>query len=81
MDEPKTHREIFRAVIGILAMLAGVGGLAGLYFVQVPEGNREPLLLAIGLVLGWGSSVVGHEFGGSVAGRKAAEAGIKKGAF
>lgn len=72
-------REIFRAMIGIIAMLAGVGGLAGLYFIEVPEGNREPLLLAIGIVLGWGGSVVGHEFGGSVAGRKAAEAGIKKG--
>jgi hypothetical protein len=29
------------------------------------------------LVLGWGSTVVGYEFGSSPAGRKAAEAGLK----
>jgi hypothetical protein len=51
-------------------------GLAGLYYVQVPEGNKEALLLALGLVLGWGSTVIGYEFGSSPSGRKAAEAGI-----
>jgi hypothetical protein len=50
-------------------------GLGGLYFVPIPEGNREPLLLALGLVLGWGSTIVGYEFGSSPTARKAAEAG------
>ena len=71
------RRSLFRAVLGVLAMLGGLMGLAGLYFVPIPEGNREPLLLALGLVLGWGSTVIGYEYGSSPAGRRAANAGIR----
>lgn len=70
-------RSLFRAALGLLAMLGGLMGLAGLYFVPIPEGNREPLLLALGLVLGWGSTVIGYEYGSSPAGRRAADAGIR----
>ena len=75
-----THkpREMFRAVIGLLAVVGGLAGLGALFFVEVPTGNRDALMLGLGAVLGWGAAVIGHEFGGSVAGRKAAEAGIKK---
>ena len=68
----------FRSALGLVALVGGLLGLAGLYFVPIPEGNREPLLLALGLVLGWGSTVIGYEFGSSPAGRKAADAGIKQ---
>jgi hypothetical protein len=67
----------YRAILGITALLGGLAGMALLYFVPIPEGNREPLLLALGLVLGWGSTVIGYEFGSSPAGRKAAEAGVR----
>ncbi|MGE3397001.1 MAG: hypothetical protein AB7H79_08885, partial [Sphingomonas sp.] len=67
----------FRAVLGLVALVGGLAGMAGLYFVPIPEGNREPLLLALGLVLGWGSTVIGYEFGSSPAGRRAAEAGLR----
>ena len=75
-----THkpRETFRAAIGLLAVVGGLVGLGLLYFVEIPAGNRDALMLAIGIVMGWGGNVVTYEFGGSVAGRKAAEAGIKK---
>jgi hypothetical protein len=69
----------FRAALAILAITGGLAGMAGLYFVPIPEGNREPLLLALGLVLGWGSTVIGYEFGSSPAGRRAAEAGVRSG--
>ena len=68
---------LYRAILGLVALVGGLLGLAGLYFVPIPEANREPLLLALGLVLGWGSTVVGYEFGSSPAGRKAADAGVK----
>lgn len=74
-QEPARH--LFRAALGLLAIFGGLMGLAGLYFVPIPEGNREPLLLALGLVLGWGSTVIGYEFGSSPAGRRAANAGIR----
>ena len=67
----------FRAALGLLALLGGLGGLAGLYFIPIPEGNRDALLLALGLVLGWGSTVIGYEFGSSPSGRRAVEAGIR----
>jgi hypothetical protein len=74
---PPKEGAVYRAVLGLAALIGGFLGLAGLYFVPIPEGNREPLLLALGLVLGWGSNVIGYEFGSSPAGRKAADAGVK----
>ncbi|UIJ43806.1 hypothetical protein LZK98_11955 [Sphingomonas cannabina] len=72
------ERVWFRYLIGVVVIVGGLAALGGLYFIEVPAGNREPLLIAIGIVIGWGSSVVGHEFGSSVAGRKAAEVGLQK---
>ena len=74
---PPREGAFYRALLGLIALVGGLLGLAGLYFVPIPESNREPLLLALGLVLGWGSTVVGYEFGSSPAGRKAADAGVK----
>ena len=74
---PPREGSLYRALLGLVALIGGLLGLAGLYFVPIPEGNREPLLLALGLVLGWGSTVVGYEFGSSPSGRKAADAGVK----
>jgi len=54
---------VWRAALAATALAGGLSGLAGLYFLAVPEGNREPLLLALGLVLGWGSTIIGAEFG------------------
>jgi hypothetical protein len=51
--------------------------LAGFNFVPIPESNREPLLLPLGLVLGWGGTVIGYEFGSSPLRRRAAKAGIR----
>lgn len=74
---PRDRDGAWRAVLGILALLGGLGGLAGLYLIPIPEGNREPLLLALGLVLGWGSTVIGFEFGASPGGRQAAVAALR----
>jgi len=71
-------RSAFRYTIGLIVIIGGLAGLGALYRFEVPVGNREALLLALGIVLGWGGAVVNHEFGSSSAGRKAAEAGIKQ---
>lgn len=67
----------FRQGIGLLCIIGGLAALAGLYFVDVPVGNKEPLLLAIGIVLGWGGSVVNSEYGATTTGRKVAETAVR----
>jgi hypothetical protein len=74
---PPREGALYRAILGLVALVGGLLGLGGLYFVPIPEGNREPLLLALGLVLGWGSTIVSYEFGSSPSGRKAADAGVR----
>jgi hypothetical protein len=76
-DGPPKDGALYRGRLGLIALLGGMFALGGLYFVHIPDGNREPLLLALGLVLGWGSTVIGYEFGSSPSGRKAADAGIR----
>lgn len=71
------ERVAFRYVVGLIAVIGGIAGLVGLYFVEVPAGNRDAVVLALGIVLGWGSSVVNGEWGSSPAGRKAAEIGVE----
>jgi hypothetical protein len=72
------ERNWFRALVGLLAVVGGLGSLIMLSFHAVPEGNREPLLLAIGMVLQWGAAVVHSEFGSSPGGRAAARAFVKE---
>lgn len=73
----RAERNAFRYTVGIIAVVGGLGGLAGLYFFEVPEGNREALLLALGIVLGWGGSVINGEWGSSPAGREVARLGVR----
>ena len=53
---PPREGALYRALLSLVALIGGLLGLGGLYFVPIPAGNREPLLLALGLVLGWGST-------------------------
>jgi hypothetical protein len=45
--------------------------------IDVPSGNKEPLLLAIGIILGWGGSVINSEYGATTTGRKFAETAVR----
>lgn len=77
-EKPPKDSTWFRSIVGLLALTGGIVGLLALFFVEVPAGNRDALMLGLGAILGWGASVINYEFGGSTAGRKAAEAGIKR---
>lgn len=63
----------FRPALGLLAVAAGLTGLIALFFVPVPAGNMQALLLGLGIVLGWGSAVVQSEYGSSTTGRALAQ--------
>ena len=64
-------RQIYRGAVGMLAILGGLLGLGALFVFPVPAENKDPLMLALGLVLGWGGTVVGYEFGDSASKRAA----------
>jgi hypothetical protein len=72
-----SERVGFRYTVGMISVLGGLIGLVALYFVEVPPGNRDAVVLALGIVLGWGSSVINGEWGSSPAGRAAAEIGAE----
>lgn len=59
------NRSNTRFSLALIAILIGGGILAALIAFPIPEGNAEPLLLALGLVLGWGGTVFGFYFGTS----------------
>lgn len=75
---PEKERHVFRGFVGVLALFGSLLGFAGLYFVPIPAGNRDALMLALGIVFGWGSAVVQSEFGSSTTGRKAADAALRR---
>ena len=73
---PPREGSVFRAVVGLLAVIGSLAGFAALFMVEIPAGNRDALMLALGIVFGWGSAVVQSEYGASTTGRKAANAAI-----
>lgn len=75
---PSKEGVFFRAVIGLMAITGSLAGFLALYFVEVPPGNRDALMFALGIVFGWGSSVINSEYGASNTGRKIAESAIKR---
>ncbi|SFK44832.1 hypothetical protein SAMN03159338_4285 [Sphingomonas sp. NFR04] len=75
---PPAEGNRFRAAVGIAALSAGLLGLILLFFVEIPPRNENAVLLALGIVLGWGGSVVQSEYGASTTGRKAADLALRK---
>lgn len=72
------ERSTFRHAVGVMAVVGGFACLVPMYFVPIPEGNKEALLLAVGIVLGWGGTIVNGEWGSSPAGRAAARSGLQR---
>ncbi len=74
------HKEgsFFRAMIGMLALGAGIAGFVALFYIEIPARNENALMFAMGIVFGWGSAVIASEYGASTTGRKAAESAIRQ---
>ena len=58
-------RQKTRFFLAMIAIILGGLIVAALIFWPIPEGNREPLMLALGLVLAWGGTAYGFFFGSS----------------
>lgn len=53
------------ALVGIVVMLLAVAIVAGLFTLELPEGNREVALVILGTVIGWAGAVVNYHYGSS----------------
>ena len=78
LGPPPKEGSAFRAVIGFLALATGIAGFGALFFIEIPARNENALMFALGVVFGWGSSVIASEYGASTTGRRAADATIKQ---
>ena len=73
----KTESAWFRGMIGIVSLFGALGGFAALFFVEIPAGNRDAMMLALGIVMGWGGSIVASEYGSTATGRKVTDSAIR----
>lgn len=78
MTPPPKEGSGFRAVLGYLAVGGSLAGFGALFVVHIPSDNKEPLLLALGYIFGWGSAVMQSEYGASTTGRKMADVAVKQ---
>lgn len=78
LTPPPKEGSLFRAILGLLAVGAALVGFIALYFIEIPARNENALMIALGIVFGWGSSVIGSEYGATTTGRRVAESAIKK---
>lgn len=69
---------MFRAIIGFIALAAGIGGFAALFVIEIPPRNENALMFALGIVFQWGASVISSEYGVTTTGRTVAEAVTRK---
>ena len=79
MTERNPHdNSLFRSVVGLLALAAGIGGFGALFWIEIPARNENALMFALGIVFGWGSAVIASEYGATTTGRKVAESAIRR---
>ncbi len=60
MNNDETKRAIAFAALGITAL-----SIAGLFFLDIPERNRDLVNIVLGAIIGWGTTVFGFYFGNS----------------
>lgn len=54
-----------RHIIGATVMALCAAMMASLFFVEIPEGNRDIAMVLLGIGMGWGGAVVQFHFGSS----------------
>lgn len=61
---PNPHR-VAAIVVGAVVMLIAIGIVAGLFLLEIPEGNRDAAMLILGVAIGWAGAVVQYHYGSS----------------
>lgn len=77
MNDKTKEGSIFRAIVGTIALGAGIAGFIALFWIEIPARNENALMFAMGIVFGWGSAVIGSEYGATTVGRRVADSAIR----
>ena len=59
------NSEQTKTAIAFLALGIAVLAIIGLFFIDIPEKNRDLVNIALGSIIGWGGAVVSFYFGNS----------------
>jgi DNA mismatch repair protein MutH len=58
-------KSVSRNMVGAFAMSTAAGIIAGLFLTEIPAGNRDVAMVALGVALGWAGAVVQFHYGSS----------------
>ena len=59
------NSEQTKTAIAFVALGIAVLAIIGLFFIDIPEKNRDLVNIALGSIIGWGGAVVSFYFGNS----------------
>lgn len=59
------NSEQTKIYIAFLALGIAVLSIIGLFFIDIPDKNRDLVNIALGSIIGWGGAVVSFYFGNS----------------
>lgn len=58
-------KNVTRNIVGAFALLIAAGIITGLFLLEIPGGNRDVAMVALGIALGWAGAVVQFFYGSS----------------
>lgn len=59
------NNEHTRTILAFIAMAMSLLCIIGLFFIEMPDKNRDLINVALGAILGWSGTVVAFYFGSS----------------
>lgn len=73
-------KENFILLLALLLILSGIGTMAALFFIPVPDANKDTLNLCIGFLFGTGlATLINYYWGSSLGSTKKTDALINSG--
>ncbi|ELW85206.1 MULTISPECIES: hypothetical protein [Acinetobacter] len=59
------NKELTKTIIAFVALAMVVLSIVGLFFIDIPDRNRDLFNIVLGAIIGWGTTVFGFYFGNS----------------
>lgn len=59
------NNDLTKTVIAFVALAMVALSICGLFFIDIPDRNRDLVNIVLGAIIGWGTTVFGFYFGNS----------------